>query len=1821
MCLTDTGTRDAPSSPMSSELIRFVVRLLAILAIGTGLSAATGISLVEVSISPESRVKAAEGDALRELVQGEWREFDIVINNTAGITSPLQIESENFIPEAPGVSGRDQWLRLELVPQGPLTGKRSESRKLRLWTNQTGVRSAVLNVNAGQGTQDLGFRSDVLLNFKIKPANNDAEGARREALNWFRLFTRLPMEAPCELQAEMLDLSLEVYQGWIIQPEPDPEKTAAWLEKLRALGAKTRAILGTTRVEWRGDSLALVEASPIPLTAGLKHVALLDVTNRSADVVLLVPAWSGWKGPVAEGIDLQPGESMLTWASLEVADAQRKTSSLTLVRQNVKPETRLQANAAITVSQPATLKGRLIEGSTGEVFPGRVHVLGSDGLLRHGKAYADNITLSSKTFVPLMFAGHAADFTLPFFYSDGTFEINVPAGRTKLTLERGYEHPFVSETVDLEPGEIREITLSSQRFLDMKSLGWISGDTHIHWAKNWWSENEDLGLLKIVQRAEDLRVANNLTLKHHTKDQNFIAPTQFPMGPIPGMCDGDYHAEMAEEYRNEEFYGHIILLNIKRLIEPISTGFMGGPPFWDWPHNLPAIQEARSQGGIVIEAHGLGRNNDVPVNVAQDMSDSLDQLEPDDYYRFLDCGFRVPLSNGSDHPARVAGICRVYVKTVLPFTYQRWIDGMRNNRTFTTSGPLLFLTVNGKDIGEVLDVKPGTPLKIEARAVSRNPIGALQIISNGMVLAQQATDEREAKISFDHIAGEPLWIVARASRSASFNALSGPDIAHTSATYVNVDGKSRFRREAVEEWIKRMEIHAADMEKNGRFPTDGNRREAVGHVRAGIAVYQNLIAAHQEKSTSRVDFDIRDESGKPLAARIHLADSAGKPVDPSQPELPFWHDHFVCDGSAGFSLADGTYHYQIEKGPEWKAVKGEIVVKGDATPVAVKLSRLVDMPAEGWWAGETHIHRDPAQLPLLMRAEDLWIAQANTWWNDGDAWAGKSLPADPVSKTADGRFYNVLAGEDERGGGALLMFGLKAPLPLAGFPEKTREWPLSLHFLDMAKKRGAWVDAEKPFWQDFPIWLASGKIDSIGVAHNHMHRSGVLDNEAWGNPRDLAKYPGPHGNGLWTHDLYFRALNCGLRIPPSAGSASGVLPNPVGYNRMYVHTGEKLDWKSWWDGFKAGRTFVSNGPLLRLTADGALPGEVFKTKSGPLQVLIAGKLESPDPIKSVELIRNGRSEIITLPSLVTINESGWFAVRAIADVDHTFRFAMTAPWYVELGGEKMKPVKEDAEFFLDWTRRRIEQIKTAIPEGDRQKSALASLAAAVTFWQDKAGSPQVRTRVRGHVMDAESKSPMPARIYIQNADGAWFFPESEGGTAARYEKRNSNNPLSVENHTTLSAHPWTAELPPGRYSITIERGKEWRSLHREIVVAAEPVDLELPLERWVDMAAEGWFSGETHVHRTLADLPNVMLAEDLNVAFPLTYWCLDGTEIPYHFDKEANPDQEASLISVDASHVIWPCNTEWEIFGIGGHEHTLGAVFALGHRTPFKLNAPPLGPVVSEARKQGAMLDMDKPDWPWAMALPPVMGVDLFELSNNHIWRVPFALTQWFTPAPEWMLPGATKSGTERDWIEYTHRSYWAMLNCGQRLQPSAGTASGVHPVPLGYSRVYVNCPDGFSYANWRAGLQAGRSFVTTGPMLNCTVRRDGSDAVIETRVRSQTGTGDIEIIVNGEIHEIRPVTGNDTTISCRVPLDGTSWIAVRAWEPQPDKRFRFAHSAPVWFDDPQKPLRPLKREAEFLAGRVRDEITRSREILPSDALTEFQQALAEWERAVSRAR
>ncbi len=152
----------------------------------------------------------------------------------------------------------------------------------------------------------------------------------------------------------------------------------------------------------------------------------------------------------------------------------------------------------------------------------------------------------------------------------------------------------------------------------------------------------------------------------------------------------------------------------------------------------------------------------------------------------------------------------------------------------------------------------------------------------------------------------------------------------------------------------------------------------------------------------------------------------------------------------------------------------------------IVLRRAVDMASEGWWSGELHVHRPMKDIELLMQAEDLHVAPVITWWNQRNEWTDKPLPMEPLVRFDEDRFYHLLAGEDEREGGALLFFNLRQPLAIA---TKNREHPSPMKFLKQAKAAGGWIDIEKPFWWDVPIWLASGQVDSIGLANNHMQRS------------------------------------------------------------------------------------------------------------------------------------------------------------------------------------------------------------------------------------------------------------------------------------------------------------------------------------------------------------------------------------------------------------------------------------------------------------------------------------------------------------------------------------------------------------------------------------------------------------------------------------------------------------------------------------------------------------------------------------------------------------
>jgi hypothetical protein len=517
------------------------------------------------------------------------------------------------------------------------------------------------------------------------------------------------------------------------------------------------------------------------------------------------------------------------------------------------------------------------------------------------------------------------------------------------------------------------------------------------------------------------------------------------------------------------------------------------------------------------------------------------------------------------------------------------------------------------------------------------------------------------------------------------------------------------------------------------------------------------------------------------------------------------------------------------------------------------------------------------------------------------------------------------------------------------------------------------------------------------------------------------------------------------------------------------------------------------------------------------------------------------------------------------------------------------------------------------------------------------------TLLRGEVVDADTGRPIPSRVSIRGEDGSWHFPQSESpqGRAVPYRKTAFTDRSVVEMHTTLSAHPFTIMLSPGRYIVTAERGKEY---HREIqlvTVGADSVRLTIRLRRWIDMAQRGWYSGDTHTHRTLDELPNVILAEDLNLAFPLVDWVREAF-VPPIARRPANfRDPGTETIPVDATHLIVPRNTEYELFTVSKTQHTLGAFFVINHRTPLELGAPPVKPVAARAHQEGALIELDKHNWPWSMALVPVMPVDLYELANNHVWQTDFAIRDFGEAPAEYMAVEKDARGfTERGWIDFGFQNYYALLNCGFHLRPTAGTASGVHPVPLGFGRVYVRHDGRLDAGSWLRGLNAGRSFVTTGPMLFITL--DGHDPghrfhQAESAARDYHLTGvaasaqplsRMEVVVNGAVlRSLAPANhatdrgAYESPIETMLGLNGTSWVALRCFEQRADKRVRFAHTAPFHVEVPGRPLRPRKAEVEYLIKRVETQIKRSAALLPAPALDEYREALEAYRRIAATAR
>jgi TolB protein len=276
----------------------------------------------------------------------------------------------------------------------------------------------------------------------------------------------------------------------------------------------------------------------------------------------------------------------------------------------------------------------------------------------------------------------------------------------------------------------------------------------------------------------------------------------------------------------------------------------------------------QDMGGVVTYAHPAGRvgvllgphqAREFPVDLALGVINGLDLVSNMDedaatylYYRVLNSGLKCTASAGTDtqmdvtDSTSISGGGKVYVKIKPPLTYAKWIEGYKAGRTFVSNGPLLLLTVDGKEPGAEIALTKPTDLSISAEAHSLAPMQVLELVVNGEVVAtvEPGAEKTSAKLSHTLNVTQSAWIAARVRGAGHRRVMNDSRLfAHTSPVYCSRDGK----RVAIPEdaaivvgWIDRL---IDDVKKSPRFANEARRQEVLRIFAQGRSYYAEIASA------------------------------------------------------------------------------------------------------------------------------------------------------------------------------------------------------------------------------------------------------------------------------------------------------------------------------------------------------------------------------------------------------------------------------------------------------------------------------------------------------------------------------------------------------------------------------------------------------------------------------------------------------------------------------------------------------------------------------------------------------------------------------------------------------------------------------------------------------------------------------------------------------------------------------------------------------------------------------------------------------------------
>ncbi len=498
--------------------------------------------------------------------------------------------------------------------------------------------------------------------------------------------------------------------------------------------------------------------------------------------------------------------------------------------------------------EPMGRLGVRILGPDGASMPGRIQLTASDG-----RAYAPDggfhrVISATETH---------------YFHTTGESEVNVPAGSMRIEAVRGWEYRPGTRIVDVPLGGTVTAEIQLERLIDLPALGWYSGDTHLH---DLHQGRFGLSHAQFFQQlvAEDLHVSHALI---HMDGTRLMGRWGDLTGQPHPLSTAEHMLQYGEEFRGS--LGHVSMIGIEEFILPL-TGGAGNTAYAQPALDMAYVDAAHAQNGLAGFTHPYLRDVSTPAGAAATLipvdvalgrgdyydvaavySDELNSTEM--YYRLLNSGFRIAATGGTDNFSDVwrdppPGADRTYVHVDGPLSVASWMEGVRRQRTFASTGPLLFLNVAGREPGDEIALEAGGPeaMRVRAEAVSIAPMDRLEIVVNGAVAhTVEAADPFRVTLEADVAVPQGGWIAARVLGPSSRYVTDSYAFAHTSPVYVVRDGRifrsaadARFLAEAVEAIWRRVQ--------NAPWRTEEDRSRFRAALDQAVAVYEGIIQGEAE---------------------------------------------------------------------------------------------------------------------------------------------------------------------------------------------------------------------------------------------------------------------------------------------------------------------------------------------------------------------------------------------------------------------------------------------------------------------------------------------------------------------------------------------------------------------------------------------------------------------------------------------------------------------------------------------------------------------------------------------------------------------------------------------------------------------------------------------------------------------------------------------------------------------------------------------------------------------------------------------------------------